>query len=568
MAARTPNKRFLCENRGGDWHCLSYGEAAALVRRFATFLQAHGIKHGDRIMLASENRPEWVIADLAIMAVGGLVVPSYATSPMPAHLHILQDSGAVMAITSGGGLAVAVATAMGQAHLCRSLICFDDHAGWAKDKRFAALKVLSWDEAIQHATATDITPSHNVNVDDLACLIYTSGTGGAPKGVMLTHRAIAANVSGAMAVLAEAGLTQRQRFLSLLPLSHAYEHTAGLHLPIRLGAEIWYAGSLDQLATSLRQAKPTLMIAVPRLYDVLHDRIRLGLKTAPPARQMLFRLALWLGMKRVTGSRLSVTEWLLYHSMARLVRRGVARRLGGRLRYFVSGGAALNPSIGRFFQALGVGILQGYGQTEAAPVIAVNRPKQVRIETVGQPLPGVEVRLDSQAQLLVRGAGLMAGYWQNPTASREALRDGWLATGDIGKQDAAGFITITGRKKEIIVNSGGDNIAPGRIEAMLEAEPAIAQAMLFGDKKPWLAAVVVAADATDGIAITSKRAAVAAAVAKVNIGLAPHERVRRFILADEEFTIANGELTPTLKVKRYMVLARYGKRLTALYKRG
>lgn len=581
-ASSHPHRRFLCEKRDGDWHCLTYSEAANEVRRVAAGLGEGGlgIKSGDRVVLASENRIDWVIAELAVMSLGGLVVPSYATSPAPAHLHIMDDSEAVLAITSQGTLAREVATAAKASKTCHGLLCFDA-CDWGEE--FAPLKIHPW-QTIKHPTPPPTQPSKpppsatqtskppptpTLKADSLACLIYTSGTGGAPKGVMLTHRAIQANVAGALAVVAEAGLTANKplRFLSLLPLSHAYEHTAGLHLPIRLAAEIWYSGGVEHLAKNLREVKPNLMIAVPRLYDVLHQRIWQGLQTASHTRQKAFRLAVALGMKRLSGERLGVGEWLLYHTIGGLVRRQVSKRLGGQLRYFVSGGAALNPTIGQFFLALNVGILQGYGQTEAAPVIAVNRPHAIRISSVGQALKGVAVKFDSKGQILVKGESVMQGYWRNPKETKKVLqKNGWLATGDIGEADADGFITISGRQREIIVNSGGDNISPARIEALLEAAPAIAQVLVYGDKKPYLVAVVVASEDTN--TSTNKkgvRQMVAGAVAQVNAGLAPHERVRQFILADEAFTIANGEMTPTLKVKRLAVVARYGKRLEGLY---
>ena len=565
-ASRLPHRRFLCEKREGNWHCLTYGEVATEVRRVASGLAGLGIKSGDRIVLASENRTAWVIAELAVMLQGAIIVPSYATSPAPAHRHIMDDSGAVLAITSHGTLAREVATAAKASKTCHSLICFDA-CDW-RDETFAPLKIHHWHTLNAAPPASSPpTPPPNIKADSLACLIYTSGTGGTPKGVMLTHRAIQANVSGALAVIAGAGLTNIKplRFLSLLPLSHAYEHTAGLHLPIRLAAEIWYSGGVEHLATSLVEVRPSLMIAVPRLYDVLHQRIWQGLQTASRIRQKAFRLAVALGTKRWQGERLGVGEWLLYHTIGGLVRRQVSKRLGGRLKYFVSGGAALNPNIGQFFLALNVGILQGYGQTEAAPVIAVNRPHAIRISSVGQALAGVEVKFDAHGQILVKGKSVMQGYWRNPRETEKVLQNGWLATGDIGEADADGFITISGRQREIIVNSGGDNISPARIEALLEAEAAIAQVLVYGDKKPYLVAVVVASEEVDGKEAKEAKQAVAAAIAGVNAGLAPHERVRRFILADEAFTIANDEMTPTLKVKRLAVVARYGKRLEALY---
>lgn len=564
IAAAQSAKPFLYEKVGGVWQGRTYGEVANDVLRAASMLRALGVNKGDRVVIGSENCMNWSIADLAIMTLGALVVPSYSTNTIADHLHVINDSGAVLAITSVGELAEKMAAACEKSKACKTLVCFDDPALKANLK---SITVKSWNKEMAQVDLPHLDDIRGkLDPDDVSCLIYTSGTGGQPKGVMLTHRSISANVEGVRQMLERADLVKDQRFLSLLPLSHSYEHTGGLHLPVRMGAEIWYCESVDQVSSNLQEAQPTLMIAVPRLYEVLYDRIERGLKAKGGLSETLFRKAVALGLKKLDGKRLSLTEKLMDRVLERLVRAKVRQRLGGRLRYFCSGGAPLNPDIGRFFLAIGVGILQGYGQTEASPVISLNPPDDIRISTVGIPVPGVDLIFDDDGQILVRGDMVMQGYWGAADATADAIQDGWLQTGDIGEMDADGYLKITGRKKEIIVNSGGDNIAPARVEALLSIHPNIEQAMLTGDKRPWLAAVIVPSAEMRGLPKAEQQKRLKAACDDINANLSQLEKIRRFIIADEPFSIENGEMTPTLKVRRHVVMKRYGKTLDALYK--
>lgn len=563
IAASQSEKPFLYEKKHGVWQGQTYGEVAISVLRAAGMLRMLGVNKGDRVVIGAENGINWAVADLAIMTLGALVVPSYSTNTMDDHLHVLTDSGAVLAITSTGALAEKMAEAAEKAKTCKTLICFEDIA---LKTPTSTLTVTSWDKALEKV---DISISGDVREtlapDDLSCLIYTSGTGGLPKGVMLTHRSISTNVEDVRQMLERADLVKGQRFLSLLPLSHSYEHTGGLHLPVRMGAEIWYCESVDQVSSNLQEAKPTLMIAVPRLYEVLYDRIERGLKAKGGFSEKLFRKAVALGLKKLDGGRLTLTEKIADRILERLVRAKVRQRLGGRLRYFCSGGAPLNPDIGRFFLAIGVGILQGYGQTEASPVISLNPPDDIRISTVGIPVSSVDLMLDDDGQILIRGDMVMKGYWNKPDETAETIQDGWLHTGDIGQIDDDGYLMITGRKKEIIVNSGGDNIAPARLEAMLCIHADIEQAMLTGDKRPWLAAVIVPSSEINALPKAEQHKRLKMACDSINANLSKLEKIRRFIIADEPFTIDNGEMTPTLKVRRHVVMKRYAKTLDELY---
>jgi long-chain acyl-CoA synthetase len=564
IAAIQSEKPFLYEKRHGVWQGQTYGDVANSVLRAAGMLRMLGVNKGDRVVIGAENGINWAVADLAIMTLGALVVPSYSTNTMDDHLHVLTDSGAVLAITSSGALAEKMAEAAEKATTCKTLICFEDIA---LKTPTSTLTVTSWDKALDKV---DISISGDVretlDPDDLSCLIYTSGTGGLPKGVMLTHRSISTNVEDVRQMLERADLVKGQRFLSLLPLSHSYEHTGGLHLPVRMGAEIWYCESVDQVSSNLQEAKPTLMIAVPRLYEVLYDRIERGLKAKGGLSEKLFRKAVALGLKKLDGGRLSLAEKITDRILERLVRAKVRQRLGGRLRYFCSGGAPLNPDIGRFFLAIGVGILQGYGQTEASPVISLNPPDDIRIATVGIPMSSIDLMLDDDGQILVRGDMVMKGYWNKPDETAETIQDGWLHTGDIGQIDDDGYLMITGRKKEIIVNSGGDNIAPARLEAMLCIHADIEQAMLTGDKRPWLAAIIVPSSEINTLPKAEQHKRLKKACDSINANLSKLEKIRQFVIADEPFSIDNGEMTPTLKVRRHVVMNRYAKTLDELYK--
>ena len=396
---------------------------------------------------------------------------------------------------------------------------------------------------------------------------------------MTTHRNILANCRGAFRLLERLGLGD-EVFLSFLPLSHSYEHTAGMMFPVSIGAQIYYAEGAETLAANLLEAHPTIMTAVPRLYETMHRRILRAVARRRRPQRAMFERALAIGRKRATGGRLTIADRLFDPALDRSVRAGLRRRFGGRLKAMVSGGAALNPDIGSFFLALGVRLLQGYGQTEAGPVIACNVPTRIRIDTVGPPLDGVAVRLAEDGEILVKGDNVMKGYWNDPLASAQALADGWLHTGDVGTIDDDGYIRITDRKRDFIKNSGGDMISPARVEGYLTLEPEIAQAIVFGDQRPYLVGVLVP-DAEFAGAFAAEHnvtpelpalaadpgftKALGAAVARVNRMLPPGERVRRFVIANEPFTIANGQMTPTLKVKRQPIREAYAGAIDSLY---
>ena len=579
QAGKLADKPFLWTKRDGVFQPMAWREVEAAVKALSVGLRGLGVKPGDRVVLVSENRPEWLIADVAILAAGAITVPAYVTNTTADHAHILNNSGAVGAIVSSRQLAARLLPAATSAEHCRWLVSIEP----PEPPKQNGLELHTWDGLL--GAGRDLAEETEPAVvetkrEDIACFIYTSGTGGIPKGVMLSHGNILANCKSAYHLLEEIGLGD-EVFLSFLPLSHSYEHTAGQFFPISIGAEIYYAEGVEHLLTNLSESRPTIMTAVPRLYEMMHQRILRGVEKAGGLKQMLFELAVKLGQKmyHAPGS-LRPLERIQDTLVERLVRDKMRARFGGRLKAMVSGGAALNPDIGIFFTALGLPVLQGYGQTEAAPVVSANPPGRAKMHTVGPPLEGVEVKIADDGEILVRGELVMKGYWQDEQATAEALRDGWLHTGDIGQIDEDGYLQITDRKKDIIVLSGGDNVSPARIEGMLTLQPELAQAMVYGDRRPHLVVLVVpdeeflrgwakeqgkAPDLAELCEDAELRAALGAAVDRVNGTLSNIEKLRRYVVAPEAFSVDNEMLTPTLKIRRHKIKEVYGAGLEALY---
>nr|WP_279338797.1 AMP-dependent synthetase/ligase [Sphingomonas sp. BGYR3] len=574
------DKPFLWAKHGGKWHPTSWAEAADKVASLAAGLKSLGLKPGDRVMLVSENRPEWCISDLAIMAAGCITVPTYVTNTERDHQHIVENSGAAAAIVSTGKLAKVLIPALLRSNACRHLIAMEDLRGG----QAGPFEQHHWQGLIDaHPTtpADAAAAAAHLKREDLACIIYTSGTGGAPRGVCQHHGAILHNVEGCVTVISEDFGWDEEVFLSFLPLSHAYEHSGGQHFPIGLGAQIYYSEGLDKLASNIEETRPTIMVVVPRLFEVLRTRISKAIEKQGKLSTYLLDRAVAIGGKRANTGRVPIIDQPMNLILSRTLKPKIAQRFGGRLKAMVSGGAPLNPEIGIFFDALGLTFLQGYGQTEAAPVISCNRPSVgLKHDTVGPPLKNTEVRIAEDGEILVRGELVMHGYWRNEEETARVLRDGWLHTGDIGEIDDRGRIKITDRKKDIIVNDKGDNVAPQKVEGMLTLQPEILQAMIYGDRKPYMVAVLVpdpewvqqwcarSATACNFKALAQHHEfmkAMGAAVERVNRDLSVIERVRRFIVADEPFAIENQQLTPSLKIRRHVLKQTYGERLDALY---
>ncbi len=555
---------FLWAKSDGSWRAISWNEAARQVAALAASLKQLGLEKGDRVMLVSENRPEWLIADLGIMAAGCVTVPTYTTNTTRDHQHILGNSGARAVIVSTQKLAKTLVPAVMFASECHHIIGIEDiRTGQSQD----VAQFHHWAELVDGPAEIGETAAaaDKVGRKDLACLIYTSGTGGAPRGVCQHHGMILHNVEGCIDVIANDFGWDEEVFLSFLPASHAYEHTGGQHFPVALGAEIYYAESLEKLAANIEEVKPTIMVVVPRLFEMLRAKIMKTIEKDGGLKAYLMDRAIDIETKRYAGKR-NPLDLPMDGILSLTLRRKVREKFGGRMKAMVSGGAPLNPDVGLFFQAMGLPMLQGYGQTEAGPVISCNRPKAgIRMETVGPPLINTEVRIAEDGEIMVRGENVMHGYWRNPEETARVLRDGWLGTGDVGHLDKRNRIVITDRKKDLIVLDKGDNVSPQRVEGMLTLQPEIAQAMVYGDRHPYLVGLLVPEAEFAGASDLNQR--LSQAVDRVNAELSVTEKVRRFILADAPFTVENEQLTPSMKIRRHVIRAAYGERLDALYKR-
>jgi len=562
------DRPFMWAKRDGAWQPTTWRETGRQVRALARALRGMGVQPGDRVALVSENRPEWLVADYAIMSAGAITVPAYATNTVEENRHVMANAGTCGVIVSGKALAANVVEAAMRSPACRFVIAIEkpelgQHTG---------IEVVGWDEALARgeARSDDIDAVvAGLRRADTACIIHTSGTGGLPKGVELHHGAMLRNCDGAIHLLRAIDLREDEEvYLSFLPMSHSYEHTAGCVLMPSIGAQVHFAEGIDKLSSNLLEVRPTIMTAVPRLYETMHARISAQMARERGLKASLFARAVEIGAKRhAEPASLTLGERLLDKLLERLVRAKVRQRFGGRVKALVSGGAPLNHEIGLYFTALGLMLCQGYGQTEAGPVISANPPGRVKLDTVGPPFKDVELRIAEDGEILVRGELVMKGYWRDPEATAAAIRDGWLHTGDIGELDADGYLRITDRKKDFIKTSGGDMIAPARIEGMLALQPEIAQAMVHGDRRPYLVALLVpreeaAREAGDEAAL---RARVEAAVARVNAQFPPEQRLRKFAVLAEGFTVANGLMTPTMKIKRHAIRAAHAATIDALY---
>jgi long-chain acyl-CoA synthetase len=574
------DRPFLWRKLGGEWVSLSWTEVARRVAGLAKSLKALGLEKGDRVMLVAENRPEWCIADLAIMGAGCITVPTYTTNTERDHQHILDNSASRAIIVSTEKLAKTLMPAAIRSSEAEFIIGMEP----LKISQAGQLTIHDWADMVQ-GTDADVAAladdMKGVTRDDLACIIYTSGTGGAPRGVMQHHGAIMHNVEGSAEVLREDFGLADEVFLSFLPLSHAYEHSGGQFLPIGVGGEIYYSEGLEKLASNIEEVRPTIMVVVPRLFEVLRTRMIKAIEKQGKMPFYLLDKALKIG-ERDFGGRKRLRDAPMRAFLSKTLKPKVQKRLGGRIKAMVSGGAPLNPDIGIFFQSLGVTLLQGYGQTEAGPVISCNRPKVgLKMDTVGPPLKNTEVRIADDGEILVRGPLVMHGYWRNKAETNRVIKDGWLHTGDIGLIDAAGRIQITDRKKDLIVNDKGDNIAPQKVEGMLTLQPEILQAMVSGDKRPYVVGLIVPDPEWavewaqtqnmkyDFAALQDNpefRAAVRSAVDRVNADLSVIEKVRQFEFADEPFDIENGEMTPSMKIRRHVIRERYQAKLDGMYK--
>ncbi len=575
------NKPYLWRKINDQFLPLSWSEVRKQVEAIAQGLIDLGILKGDRVVILSENRPEWQIADLAIMTIGAITVPAYTTSTTNDYAHIINHSGARCIIVSSHDLVLKALPAIVKSQKCKSIIKInEDNENYNEPSHFTSWNRLieDYENNSKNLKLASYTKLHQRT--DTACIIYTSGTGGSPKGVMLSHGAMLTNCAGAEELLKNlVSNLEEIRFLSWLPLSHSYEHTLQFY-EMGIGAQIYYSEGIDKLLINMAETKPHFMTAVPRFYDSLHTRISQGLKKQGKLSQSLFSMTLKLGRKKYFNHKMTTYENFLNKILNKLVRKKVNKRFGGNLLALISGGAALNFEVGLYLSALGLPLLQGYGQTETAPVVSANPPEKIKLDTVGPVFKGTKVKIASDGEILVQGENIMNGYWNDPEATSATIVNGWVHTGDIGEFDEDNYLKITDRKKDIIVNAGGDNISPSRVEEKLNIEPEIAQSMLYGDFKNYLVAIIVPdkeqsllwakennkkADFSLLIKDEEFIKRMKDVISKINNNLSVIEQVRKFILIDEEFSIENDMMTPTMKVKRFKVKKIFGDQLENLY---
>jgi long-chain acyl-CoA synthetase len=570
--------------RGTAIEGFSSKEAFERVRDLSLGLGGLGMSRGDRVAIVAESRPEWILCDLAVLAAGAVTVPIYPTLAASQVRYILQDSGARLAVVSTAEQLTKLQEVRHLLPALEAVVVMDPSAGDA-----ASVLTLPEVEKRGHARMTgewgagrDFRDhARRVKPSDLATIIYTSGTTGEPKGVMLTHANLTSNIDAGSRVFV---LSEDDVALSFLPLSHAFERMVSF-IYLLTGVQIIFAESMGSIARDIGTVRPTVMTGVPRVYEKLQTRIMTTGEAAPGAKGAIFRWGVKAGMAKARAHLGGRTPGLFVSARAaladRLVFSTIRSRLGGRLRFLVSGSAPLGANVLEFFHGIGLPIVEGYGLTETAPILTVNPPDAPRAETVGRPLPNVELRIAEDGEIFARGPNIMAGYYNKPEATGEVLKDGWLATGDIGTIDAAGYLRITDRKKDLLVTSGGKNIAPQPIEHVLTRSPLIAEAVVLGDRQRYVAALIVPDFAALERRLQSlgrppasreelvMRADVIALYQEVvdalNRELSPFERIKRMALLPSEFTIESGELTPTLKVKRRVVEERWRSEIRALY---
>jgi len=576
------DKTALMDKKSGSYQGFSYRVFGERVKNFALGLASLGIKHGDRVALMSENRSEWPIADLSMLALGAINVPLYPTLTPKQIEFILVDSETKLIIVSQPELLEKIVEIYDNLPALDKVVFIEETA---VEKEY----LITFEEIYQKGkTFAEKNPDHyensakQVKPDDLCGIIYTSGTTGAPKGVMLSHDNILTNVRDAIRVIK---LDETDSTLSFLPLCHSFERTAGQFAEIAVGATISYAESVEQVAVNLGEVRPTLMTTVPRLLEKVYARVIESAEAGSPIKKKIFWWAVNTGEKYMDAKTKGQVPGFLnfkYKLATKLVFSKLQQRIGGRLRFFVSGAAPLSKEIAEFFNKAGILVLEAYGLTETSPGVTMNREENFKFGSVGQAFPSVEIKIADDGEILTRGSHVMKGYYKNPEATAESIdKDGWLHTGDIGIIDEDGFLYVTDRKKNILVTSGGKNVTPATIENLLITSPYIEQVVVIGDKRNYLTALISPSIETlkkyaeeHGISYSNVEELVAneeiykvvdTDVQKLTKELARFEQLKKFTLLPKEFTIDGGELTPTLKIKRKVVLEKYGDVIEKMY---
>lgn len=572
---------YTKENRTEPYNVLTNGQFRQMVEGFTRGLHSLGVQRGDRVALVAENRHEWVTTDFASLAIGAITVPMFPTLTAKQVEHILVHSGAKFAVVSNDLQLLKVVKSAPACPALEGVIIMNElwnhDTGSLKVHRFGEVAKMNTDDSFDFEKELSLAQP-----EDTITIIYTSGTTGEPKGVMLTHSNLIANVEGALGNLPVIG--SEDTFLSFLPLSHGFERLAS-YLAFRSGAKVAYAESVDTVADNIVEIRPTIITGVPRFFEKIFSRLMRMREKMPPPRRKIFDWAMKVGNEcaiKLEGGHPKFSALMMRPVADALVLHKIRARTGGRVRFFVSGGAALGAEIGRAFAGFGMVVLEGYGMTESSPVISVTPYEKIKWGYVGKPLGNIEVKIASDGEILTRGPHVMKGYYRSPEMTAELIdRDGWLHTGDIGELDKEGYLRITDRKKHLIVTEGGKNVAPGPIEQLITSSDLIDQIIVIGDRRMFCSALVVPnfeilaekmgdklkdLSPQDIVMREDVRELITKEIDSLQKELASYERVRRFGLLAEAFSVENGMMTPTLKVKRKEVETRYSELIDSLYK--
>ena len=507
---------------------------------------------GDRCLLISENRPEWMISDLSIMLSGSITVPAYTTYVEKDYEYIINDCQPKVLIVSNQDQFSKIENILKNNTSIKKIISFED-------LKIEKDKYLNFKNLNLGNNASNSPPSKiDITRKDPACIIYTSGTQGNPKGVILSHGGILNNCEGAMEILKPI-VSKNSRFLTWLPLSHSYEHAVQF-VQICVGAKVFYAESIEKLIKNMNDCKPHIMTAVPRFYQNLYQKINSAFNKATGLKKKLISKMLQIGKKKINKQPLSLADNFFDFILETVVRKKIKSQFGGNLKAFVSGGGPLDKDVGIFLNAIGLPTLQGYGLTETSPVVSCNPFHDIRVETVGPPFKGNEVKIAQDGEILVKGENVMLGYWNNKEETDKVLKDGWLHTGDIGLFEND-YLKITDRKKDILVTPGGDNISPLKIENELVNSELIDQAIVYGDNKPYLVSMLVLREEKKNI----NEEEIQKEIEKINKNLTKVEKIKKFFISEEKFSIENGMQTPTMKLKRYKIIQKFKNKFEDLY---
>ena len=557
---QNPKSIFLEWLNPDNKKIFTWEETTLNIFKFSKVLK-ETVKNGDRCLLVSENRPEWFISDLAIMLANAITVPAYTTYTEDDYKYLIEDSEPSIVIVSNNEMLNKLKKTINEKDFIKKVITFEKiekaHNDLNEDDKN---RYLDFSSIIKNdLSEKDKIKNINLKRTSPACIIYTSGTGGNPKGVILSHGGILNNLVGACEIMKPL-IDTRPIFLTWLPLSHSYEHTVQF-AQIAVGAKVFYAEKIEKLLDNISEAKPTIMTAVPRFYQNLHNKISINMRKQTGLKAKLIKATIELGKKELLKQKMNIFEKLLNSLVNVLVRKKIKKQFGGNLRAFISGGGALDKEIGEFLNAIGLPTLQGYGLTETSPVVSCNPIHKIKVETVGPPFKGNEVKIAEDGEILVRGENVMLGYWNKKEETKNVIKNGWLHTGDIGEINPKdGYLKITDRKKDIIVSAGGDNISPAKIENIITNAVEIDQCMVYGDKKNYLVALIVI-----NKEYSKEKEKINNIIENINKKLTQVEKIKKIKLINENFSIENGLLTPTMKAKRKKVIEKYKKELEDLY---